>query len=223
MDNARLIKLLGGHYGKRLQRWWEDRGLLRDEAQALRKAYVTRFTAAMDAADFGPDNGRFSSYLNCLSGVTAYAMARERGLSVEEGVDCYDYLARPLRSFAAWLWNTVDLLPNGYAIVAKNVRDDLTGPKGVCWTTEVIRDDEEAFEYRCHTCLYYDICREQGYPEAIQLFCNHDHHAWDGLHQHVRFVRYGGVGERRADGSISDGLSSTEPGCLCHDAFVRVR
>ena len=92
MDNARLIKLLGGHYGKRLQRWWEDRGLLRDEAQALRKAYVTRFTAAMDAADFGPDNGRFSSYLNCLSGVTAYAMARERGLvTAIEPVD-YDEL-----------------------------------------------------------------------------------------------------------------------------------
>lgn len=223
MDNARLIRLLGGHYGKRLARWYEQRGLAREEARSLRDEYRARFSAAMDAADFGPDNGRFSSYLNCLSGVTAYAMARERRLSVEEGIACYDYLAKPLRSFAAWLWNTVDLLPNGFEVVAKNVRDDLAGPKGVCWTTEVVRDDDEAFEYRCHTCLYYDICCEQGYPEAIQLFCNHDHHAWDGLHRHVRFVRHGGVGERRADGSLSDGRSSTEPGCLCHDAFERVR
>jgi len=223
MDNGRLIRLLGNHYGRRLERWYEQRGLAYEEARSLRDEYLARFTTAMDAADFGADNGRFSSYLNCLSGVTAYAMARERGLAMAEAIACYDYLAKPLRHFAAWLWNTVDLLPNGYQIVAKNVRDDLTGPKGVCWTTEVIRDDEEAFEYRCHTCLYYDICREQGYPEAIQLFCNHDHHAWDGLHRHVRFVRYGGVGERRDDGSLSDGLSSTEPGCLCHDAFVRVR
>lgn len=223
MDNARLVRLLGGHYAKRLERWWRGRGLSREEAATLRGEYLSRFTQAMGEADLGPDNGRFSSYLNCLSGVTAYAMARERGLATEEAIACYDYLAKPLRSFAAWLWNTVDLLPNGYAIVAKNVRDDLTGPKGVCWTTEVIRDDDTAFEYRCHTCLYYDICRGQGYPEAIQLFCNHDHHAWDGLHRHVRFVRYGGVGERGADGQPADGLSSTEPGCLCHDAFVRVR
>ncbi|MBP3894065.1 MAG: L-2-amino-thiazoline-4-carboxylic acid hydrolase [Atopobiaceae bacterium] len=223
MDNGRLIRLLGNHYGKRLMHWYEQRGLAHEEARSIRDQYLSRFTEAMDAADFGADNGRFSSYLNCLSGVIPYAMARERGLTQEEGVACYDYLAQPVRRFAAWLWNTVDLLPNGYQIVAKNVRDDLTGPKGVCWTTEIIRDDEDAFEYRCRTCLYYDICCEQGYPEAIHLFCNHDHHAWDGLRRHVRFVRYGGVGERREDGSLSDGLSSTESGCLCHDAFVRVR
>lgn len=223
MDNERLIRFLGGHYGKRLARWYERRGLARKEAQVIREAYFARFSAAMDEADFGADNGRFSSYLNCLSGVTAYAMARERGLAMKEAIACYGYLAKPLRGFASWLWNTVDLLPSGYQIVAKNVRDDLIGPKGVCWTTEIVRDDDEAFEYRCHTCLYYDICCEAGYPEAIQLFCNHDHHAWDGLHRHVRFVRYGGVGERRDDGSLSDGLSSTEPGCLCHDAFVRVK
>lgn len=223
MDNARLIKVLAGHYGKRLQRWWEERGLPRGEARDLRVTYAGRFAAAMDAADFGPDNGRFSSYLNCLSGVTAYAMARERGLSVEEGIACYDYLAKPLRGFSAWLWNTADLLPNAYRLIVGNIREDLTGPKGICWGTEVIRDDDEALEYRIHTCLYYDICREQGYPETIQLFCNHDHHAWDGLHRHVRFERHGGVGERRDDGSIADGLSSTEPGCLCHDSFVRVR
>ena len=99
MDNARLIKILGGHYGMRLQHWWEERGLPRGEARDLRVTYAGRFAAAMDAADFGPDNGRFSSYLNCLSGVTAYAMARERGLSVEEGIACYDYLAKPLRGF----------------------------------------------------------------------------------------------------------------------------
>ena len=223
MDNGRLIRLLGNHYGKRLMHWYEQRGLAHEEARSIRDQYLSRFTEAMDAADFGADNGRFSSYLNCLSGVIPYAMARERGLTQEEGVACYDYLAQPVRRFAAWLWNTVDLLPNGYQIVAKNVRDDLTGPKGVCWTTEIIRDDEDAFEYRCRTCLYYDICCEQGYPEAIHLFCNHDHHAWDSLRRHVRFVRYGGVGERREDGSLSDGLSSTESGCLCHDAFVRVR
>ena len=223
MDNARMVRMLGGHYGKRLERWWEGRGLASAEAQAMRAEYVARFEAEMGAADFGPDNGRFSSYLNCLSGVVAYAMARERGLSVEDGIACYDYLAKPLRGFAAWLWNTVDLLPNGFELVAKNVRDDLTGPKGICWTYEVLRDDAEAFEYRCHTCLYYDICCEHGYPEAIQLFCAHDHAAWDGLRRHVRFVRYGGVGERGADGSPADGRSSSEPGCLCHDAFVRVR
>lgn len=222
MDNARLIRLLGNHYGKRLERWWRDRGLSRGEAQAVRTEYLSRFHQAMDASDFGPDNGRFTSYLNCLSGICAYALARERGLSAEDGIACYDYLAKPLRDFSAWLWNTADLLPQGFKIVAGNVRDDLTGPKSICWTTEVIRDDDEAFEYRCHTCLYYDICCDAGYPEAIQLFCNHDHHAWDGLHRHVRFVRYGGVGEYRADGSLSDGLSSTEPGCLCHDAFMRV-
>jgi|GEM_PF-639796 len=223
MDNARLVRMLGNHYGKRLQRWWRDRGCSHEEAIALRNEYRRRFASAMDAADFGPDNGRFSSYLNCLSGLTAYAMARECGLSVEEGIACYDYLAQPLRSFSVWLWNTVDLLPNGFELVVKNVRDDLAGPKGICWASEVVRDDAEAFEYRCYTCLYYDICREQGYPEAIQLFCDHDHRSWDSLRRHVRFVRYGGVGERREDGSLSDGLSSTEPGSLCHDAFIRVR
>ena len=221
-SNSGIIRLLSGHYGKRLERWFSEQGYSSEQANALHREYVSRFTEAMNEADFGPDNGKFSSYANCLSGVIAYAMARERGFSVEEAVGCYDFLAAPLRRFAAALWNTVDMLPNAYEIVAGNVRDDLTGPKGVCWQTEVIHDDDERFEYRCLSCLYYDICCEQGYPEAIQLFCNHDHHAWDGLHRHVYFARFGGIGERRADGSLSDGLSSTEQGCLCHDMFIRV-
>lgn len=222
MDNDSLIRLICRHYGKRLERWYRDRGFDSLRAMALRAEYVARYTKAMSEADFGPDNGRFTSYGNCLSGVAAYAMAREQGFSAEEGIACYDYIAGPLRKLASGIWNAIDLLPNGFEIVRDNVRGDLLGPKGICWTTDVVADTDVRFEYRCLTCLYYDICCEQGYPEAIQLFCSHDHFAWDGLHRHVRFERYGGVGERRADGSISDGLTSTEQGCLCHDAFVKV-
>lgn len=220
MDNDRVIGLLSGHYGRRLERWFSRRGA---DARGLCKEYSDRYRCSMDHADFGADNGRFTSYANCLSGVVAVEMCEERGCSREEAIACYDYLSGPLRRFAAWLWGVVDLLPNGFEMLRDSVRGDLMGAKGVCWTTEVVEDSDERFEYRCHTCLYYDICCDRGCPWAIQLFCNHDHHAWDALHRHVRFERYGGVGEPREDGSISDGLSSTEQGCLCHDAFIRVR
>ena len=223
MKNERVIKLISDHYGKRLERWYLAMDFDETLARELRDQYVARFKAAMSEADFGPDNAKFSSYANCLSGLLAYAIAREQGLSMGDGVVCYDYMANPLRRFAAWLWNTVDLLPNGFSILSGNVREDLMGPKGVCWQTEVVEDSADRFEYRCHACLYYEICCSYGYPEAIQLFCNHDHYAWDGLHRHVRFERYGGIGELLEDGSLPDGLLSTEPGCLCHDAFIRVR
>lgn len=200
-----IVDLLCAHYARRLRTHLKRCG--HPEANTWTHAYAERYHAYMDAADFGPGEGRFTSYLNIYSGLAAYEVLREHGLSPAEGIAAYDHMCRPMRAFAAWLYRTVDVLPGAYGIVVKSLADDLEGPKAICWETEVLERSEARFEYKIHSCLYHDVCAAHGYPEFTAVFCNHDHWAYGSLRRHVRFERLGAIG---------DG----DP--CCHDIFHRV-
>lgn len=81
------------------------------------------------------------------------------------------------------------MLPNGYKIVRLSFFDDLQGEKRTCWDIEILQDDEKGYAYEIGRCLYFDTCKEHGYPEFCKVFCTHDWYAYGVLKHHARFIR----------------------------------
>lgn len=205
MSNNSIIQFLRKHFSKRFLKALKERNF--ESAGELVREYQERFLKYMEEADFGNNNEKFSSYLNIYSGLAAYELLQENGFSREESVSIYDYMCAPLRKVAAISYCIADLLPNGFEISVNSLKEDMIGAKAVCWETSVLEDTEDRFEYRITKCLYFDTCKEHGYPEFTKVFCNHDRHAYDVLHRHAKFIRYAAIGEG---------------GSCCHDAFVNV-
>lgn len=205
MSNNSTIQFFKRHYSRRLKKILKDRNF--ESAGELAREYQERFLCYMNEADFGNNNEKFSSYLNIYSGLAAYELLLENGFSEEESVGIYDYMCALLRKVAAIAYRVADLFPNGFEISVNSLKEDIIGAKAVCWETSVLEDTDERFEYRITKCLYYDTCKQHGYPEFTKVFCDHDRYAYDVLHRHAKFVRYAAIGEG---------------GSCCHDAFVNV-
>lgn len=90
-------------------------------------------------------------------------------------------------------------MPNGYNIVVNSLKDDLNGAKAICWKAKVLKDDDEGFSYEISKCLYFDTCKEHGYPEFCKVFCTHDWYAYGVLKKHSKFVRKSTIAE---DGTV---------------------
>ena len=205
-DHRSLINFLRKHYARRLEKFLASLG--NSDAKAVREEYEKRFMKYMDEADFGQNDGKFTSYLNIYSGLAAYEILREKGFTREQGIAAYDFMCLPMRKIAAAAHRLIDLFPNGYERVVKSILDDMDGDKSVCWEYETVENSDERFEYKVNKCLYYDTCKAHGYPEFTAVFCSHDHYAFDVLHRHVRFERIGAIG---------DGYH------CCHDIFHHVK
>ena len=205
-DHKLTINLLRKHYAKRLEKYLVEQGS--KEAKVIREEYEIRFIKYMNGADFGKNDGKFTSYLNIYSGLAAYEILQEKGFSKDESIATYDFMCLPMRKIAATAHRVIDLFPNGYEHLVKNLLSDMDGDKAVCWEYETVENSDERFEYKVNKCIYYDTCKEHGYPEFTAVFCNHDHYAFDVLHRHVRFERIGAIG---------DGYH------CCHDIFYHVK
>ena len=155
------------------------------------REYEERFYRYMSGADMGEGRGRFTSYLNIFSGLAAY-----------------DSMCAAMRKLSSLLYRGADLLPNGYGIVRKSLLDDLESEKRICWDTEILQDDGKGFTYEIRRCLYFDTCREHGYPEFCRVFCTHDWYAFGVLKRHARFIRQSTIAEN---------------GTVCHDTIERVK
>lgn len=206
MNDEKTMRILKNHFTKRLKRALKKRG--EKDAAVLTRQYEARFQKYMKEADFGEENQRFTSFLNIYLGLAAYELLREKGYSQEEAIVVYDEMSRTMRRIAALSYRLVDLLPGGFGAAVKSIRDDLLGPKAVCWDTTVTEDSERCFEYKITKCLYYDTCKAHGFPEFTRVFCEHDRHAYDVLHRQAKFVRYSAIGEG---------------GEICHDVFINVK
>ena len=66
-------------------------------------------------------------------------------------------------------------------------------PEG--WKTEWVRCDGKEIHFNLCSCLYYDICTENGCPELCQVYCENDNIAFSGLMPKIRFERVGTIGE----------------------------
>ena len=105
--------------------------------------YEDRFYRYMNEADMGSERGRFTSYLNIFSGLAAYEILREKGLTQEEGIKAYDSMCAFFRKLSSVLYKGADLLLNGYEIVRRSLLDDLEGEKKICWDIEILRTTTE--------------------------------------------------------------------------------
>lgn len=177
-------------------------------AEDIAAEYEARFYRYMNEADMGSGRGRFTSYLNIFSGLAAYEILREKGLTEDDGVKAYDSMCASLRKFSSLLYKGADLLPNGYKIVRQYLLDDLEGEKKICWDTAVLQDDDNGFTYEISRCLYFDTCKEHGYPEFCKVFCTHDWYAYGVLKRHSKFIRQSTI---------------AEDGTVCHDTIAKVK
>ncbi len=193
-------------YTKKLKTFLHEHTSL--DTDTMAKAYHQRFYETMNALDMGESRGRFSSYLNIFSGLSAYEVLREQGLSHEEGVAAYDQMCRGLRKLGGWMYDCLDRLPHSYPMVRKSILKDLEGPQAICWEAAVVQDDETGFTYEISRCLYFDTCQEHGYPEFCQVFCTHDAYAFGSLHRHTQYIRHSTI---------------AQDGTVCRDSFVKVQ
>ena len=177
-------------------------------AEDIVKEYEDRFYRYMEESDMGSGRGRFTSYLNIFSGLAAYEILREKGLTEAEAIKAYDFMCAFLRKFSSVLYKGVDLLPTGYKIVRQSLLDDLNGEKKICWDTAILQDDDKGFIYEISRCLYFDTCKEHGYPEFCKVFCTHDWYAYGVLKRHSKFIRKSTIAEN---------------GTVCHDTIERIK
>ena len=56
-------------------------------------------------------------------------------------------------------------------------------------------------------CLYFDTCKEHGYPEFCKVFCTHDWYAFGVLRHPSKFIRESTI---------------AEDGTMCHDIIQKV-
>lgn len=202
----KMCRMLLSGYKKKLKKYVSHNTTL--SANDIVKAYEERFYRDMNEADMGSERGRFISYLNIFSGLTAYEILREKGLAESEGIEAYDSMCAFMRKISSILYKAVDLLPNGYKIVRQSLMDDLEGEKRICWDTKILQDDNQGFTYEISRCLYFDTCKEHGYPEFCKVFCTHDWYALGVLKRHSKFIRKSTIAEN---------------GTVCHDTIKKVK
>ncbi len=202
----KLCRALISGYRKKLKKFVSANTAL--PAEDIAAEYEERFYRYMNEADMGSGRGRFTSYLNIFSGLAAYEILREKGLTEDDGVKAYDSMCASLRKFSSLLYKGADLLPNGYKIVRQSLLDDLEGEKKICWDTAVLQDDDKGFTYEISRCLYFDTCKEHGYPEFCKVFCTHDWYAYGVLKRHSKFIRQSTI---------------AEDGTVCHDTIAKVK
>ena len=202
----KMCRMLLSGYKKKLKKYVSHNTAL--PANDIVKAYEERFYRDMNEADMGSERGRFISYLNIFSGLAAYEILREKGLAESEGIEAYDSMCAFMRKISSILYKAVDLLPNGYKIVRQSLMDDLEGEKRICWDTEILQDDNQGFTYEISRCLYFDTCKEHGYPEFCKVFCTHDWYALGVLKHHSKFIRKTTIAEN---------------GTVCHDTIRKVK
>lgn len=202
----KMCKTLISGYKKKLKKYVSKNTSL--SAEDIVKEYEERFYRYMDEADMGRERGRFTSYLNIFSGLAAYEILREKGLTEAEGISAYDSMCAFIRKLSSVLYKGADLLPNGYKIVRQSLLDDLEGEKKICWDIEILQDDNKGFTYEISRCLYFDTCKEHGYPEFCKVFCTHDWYAFGVLKRHSKFIRQSTIAEN---------------GTVCHDTIEKLK
>lgn len=202
----RPCRVLMSEYKKKLKKYAANHTAL--PAGDIAAEYEDRFYRYMNEADMGSERGRFTSYLNIFSGLAAYEILREKGLTQEEGIKAYDSMCAFFRKLSSVLYKGADLLPNGYEIVRRSLLDDLEGEKKICWDIEILQDDDRGFTYEISRCLYFDTCKEHGYPEFCKVFCTHDWYAFGVLKRHSKFIRK---------------FTIAENGTVCHDTIEKVK
>lgn len=202
----KACRVLISEYKKKLKKYVSRSTAL--SASDVVREYEERFYRYMNEADMGSGRGRFTSYLNIFSGLAAYELLREKGLTETEGIKAYDFMCASLRKLSSVLYKGADLLPNGYKIVRQSLLDDLEGEKKICWDIDILQDDDKGFTYEISRCLYFDTCKEHGYPEFCKVFCTHDWYAFGVLKRHARFIRKSTI---------------AESGTVCHDTIEKVK
>lgn len=72
--------------------------------------YIERFYKYMNNAHMGIERGRFTSYLNIYSGLCAYEILREKGLSENEGIEAYNKMCASMKKLSTVIYYQMDII-----------------------------------------------------------------------------------------------------------------
>ena len=97
----------------------------------LREEYERRLSYYMSKTDFGPEDVKYSSYLNVYTGLVAYEILRDAGFTEEEAFAAYNYMSAPMRKVAHATHRVADVMPGGFFFIKRTIISDLTG-RSVC-------------------------------------------------------------------------------------------
>ncbi len=215
MDSTRIIHSPRKLLARRLRRYVATGGGSQAarrcdlDVSTIKDAYWDKVSACMKTYDLGPDLGsggvKHDSYLSVCMGLSAYELLREAGFTEEEAFAAYDYMTAPMRKIARTLYRFVEYLPGSFGILRRGIISDLTGARRLCWSTKLVRNDDEVLEYQITRCLYHEVCEAHGHPEFTRAFCRNDEFTYGSFGRRIKFERLSSFG--------------AGDGC-CHDRFT---
>lgn len=149
-------------------------------------------------ADYGENDYKKHALCNSIfPGIAIYQTLQKYGFTKNEAYYILENTFKPIAKFAGIIYNTLDLLPNGYKLIRKSLWNDMKGKNSKCWETDFLQDDDNGFAYTVNKCIFVDVPAENNCSEISKLYCKNDIYCFKGLHRHVKWERtqtlgYGG-------------------------------
>lgn len=149
-------------------------------------------------ADYGENDYKKHALCNSIfPGIAIYQTLQKYGFTKNEAYYILENALKPIAKFAGIIYNTLDLLPNGYKLIRKSLWNDMKGKNSECWETDFLQDDDNGFAYTVNRCIFVDVPAENSCSEISKLYCKNDIYCFKGLHRHVKWKRtqtlgYGG-------------------------------
>ena len=101
------------------------------EPVGLREDYEKRLSYYMSKTDFGPEDVKYSSYLNVYTAWSPTRSYATRDSQREEAFAAYNYVSAPMRKVAHAMHRVIDVVPGGFSFIRRTIISDLTA-RSVC-------------------------------------------------------------------------------------------
>ncbi len=170
-------------------------------------AYKARFLQYAES----PEYRRFSQFQTMgvdkvFAAITHAKICMEAGIPMEEALRIWEtYTAGTIRRIFRGACRAIDLLPNGYRILAGLLyKDAQQRAKEKCLTYEMLSFTEQKLEYKITHCMYIEAFEAFGLRPFCKAVCNSDL-CMQAMQKKARFIRYSDL----ADGDC------------CHDELVK--
>lgn len=158
-----------------------------------------------------PEYRRFSQFRTMgvdkvFAAITHAKICMEAGISMEEALRIWEtYTAGGIRRIFRGACRAIDLLPNGYKILADLLwKDAKQRSAEQCLTYEKLDYTEKKLEYKITRCMYIEAFEAFGLRPFCKAVCNSDL-CMQAMQKHARFIRHSDL----ADGDC------------CHDELVK--
>jgi hypothetical protein len=162
-------------------------------ADAWADAVQQRYAELVSAAKL-PQHPALRKHLeeNILTGLAAYTVSRERGMSQEQALARMRDLNVASSRAERKMMELLGRLPFFYEMLRRLLHRIMTRdypPEG--WNLEWVEVSDERLAFNMHSCFYLETYKAYGAPELAPLACEVDDLHFDGAWPTVRWERSG--------------------------------